>query len=190
MGETFTVLTASSVTGTFSDSTIAINTSFHFNVTYTATGVVLTVASGPVAPSSPIAPAAQIAAAKPATGTSKSPVLTSGLRQRVIGTSRVAKPILVAGFGESSARSNLILARTPEFNNLRSWEHVPVAPTIARPSAVNSPSLHNNVATPKVGVAESHTIGAPSTLAGWMHNSTNQRVPVKIMLPSLPRMTR
>jgi fibronectin-binding autotransporter adhesin len=198
VGETFTVLTASSVTGTFSDSTIAINSSFHFNVTYTATGVVLTVASGPIAPpSGPIAPAAQIAAAKPATGTSKSPVLTSGLRQRVVGTSGIAKPILVAGFGESTAHSNLILARTPELNNLRSWERVPVAPIIARPmalvhvpSAVNSPSLHNNVATPKVGLAESHSIGAPSTLAGWMHNSTNQRVPVKVMLPSLPRMTR
>jgi hypothetical protein len=46
IGSTFTVLTAGSVTGTFSDSTIAINGTEHFNVSYTSTGVVLTVASG------------------------------------------------------------------------------------------------------------------------------------------------
>jgi hypothetical protein len=40
-GETFTVLNASSVTGTFSNSTIAINGSFHFNVSYTATGLLM-----------------------------------------------------------------------------------------------------------------------------------------------------
>jgi hypothetical protein len=49
VGETFTVLTASSVTGAFSNTTIAINASEHFAISYTATGVVLTVASGPAA---------------------------------------------------------------------------------------------------------------------------------------------
>ena len=82
-GETFTVLTGSSVTGTFSNSTIAINSSFHFNVSYTATGVVLTVATGPAAAadSTPVQ-AAAIAVATPrlATGTA-SPSSTSGLRR-------------------------------------------------------------------------------------------------------------
>jgi len=49
VGQTFNVLTATSVTGTFSNSTIAINSSEHFAVSYTATSVVLTVVSGPAA---------------------------------------------------------------------------------------------------------------------------------------------
>jgi hypothetical protein len=49
VGQTFTVLSATSVAGTFSNTTIAINSSEHFAVSYTATSVVLTVASGPSA---------------------------------------------------------------------------------------------------------------------------------------------
>jgi hypothetical protein len=49
VGQTFTVLTASSVTGTFTNTTIAINSSEHFAISYTATGVVLTVVAGPAA---------------------------------------------------------------------------------------------------------------------------------------------
>ncbi|MFZ0816799.1 MAG: S-layer family protein [Candidatus Sulfotelmatobacter sp.] len=204
-GETFTVLTGSSVTGTFTNSTIAINSSFHFVVSYTATGVVLTVATGPAAaPDSTPVQSAAIAVAVPRvnTGTSKSPVLTSGLRRHIgigigeVGTNRIAKPILVAGIGQSNAHSDLILARTPELNNLRSWEHVPTAP-VARPIAVahvpvatNSNLLHNNIATPRGLTTEVHPIGVRPMLPGWMNNNANQRVPVKTMLPSLPRMTR
>lgn len=47
IGQTFTVLTATSVTGVFSNSTIAINSSEHFAISYTATSVVLTVTAGP-----------------------------------------------------------------------------------------------------------------------------------------------
>jgi hypothetical protein len=47
VGQTFTVLSAKSLTGTFSNSTIAINSSEHFAISYTATSVVLTVVSGP-----------------------------------------------------------------------------------------------------------------------------------------------
>jgi hypothetical protein len=49
VGQTFTVLSAKSLTGTFSNSTIAINSSEHFAISYTATSVVLTVTSGPAA---------------------------------------------------------------------------------------------------------------------------------------------
>ena len=94
LGETFTVLTASSVAGTFSNSTIAINSTFHFNVSYTATGVVLTVASGPVRPPSTSAlaqpvPQMQItkASTKPVAASSRPPIVTSGLRHRVSGLS-------------------------------------------------------------------------------------------------------
>jgi hypothetical protein len=46
IGETFVILEASSLTGTFSNSTIAINATEHFDVSYTANSVVLTVAAG------------------------------------------------------------------------------------------------------------------------------------------------
>ncbi len=49
VGQTFTVLTASSVTGTFTNTTIAINSSEHFAISYTPTSVVLTVVAGPAA---------------------------------------------------------------------------------------------------------------------------------------------
>jgi hypothetical protein len=49
VGETFTVLSANSVNGTFSNSTIAINSSEHFAISYTAQTVTLTVVSGPAA---------------------------------------------------------------------------------------------------------------------------------------------
>jgi hypothetical protein len=47
VGETFTVLIASPVTGTFSNTTIPINSSEHFAISYTTRTVVLTVVSGP-----------------------------------------------------------------------------------------------------------------------------------------------
>jgi hypothetical protein len=43
VGQTFTVLSAGSVTGTFTNTTVAINSSEFFAVSYTKTGVVLTV---------------------------------------------------------------------------------------------------------------------------------------------------
>ncbi len=47
VGETFTVLSAHSISGAFTNTTIAINSSEHFAISYTSTGVVLTVTSGP-----------------------------------------------------------------------------------------------------------------------------------------------
>jgi fibronectin-binding autotransporter adhesin len=47
LGETFTILTASHIFGAFTNSTIAINSSEHFAVSYTSTTVVLTVVTGP-----------------------------------------------------------------------------------------------------------------------------------------------
>jgi hypothetical protein len=49
VGQTFTVVSAGSLTGTFSNTTIAINSSEHFAISYTARSVVLTVVSGPAA---------------------------------------------------------------------------------------------------------------------------------------------
>ena len=205
IGQTFTILTTTgTLSGAFTNGTVTSGTDV-FTVSYTGNSVVLTLTSvtGPVGSKSQPSPTSQaaIATAKPTTVTSKSPVLSSGLRQRVVVTSKTAKPILVAGLGQTSGHSNAIVAADSELNNLRSWEHVPAMPVTARPIAVakiaiatSVNSLHNNVAinlaTPNAWVGESHAIGTQSTLAGWMGKSTNPRVPVKILLPSLPRMMR
>ena len=191
LGEKFTVLTASSVTGKFSNSEIAISSSLHFNVTYTATGVVLTVASGAavVRDASIAAPlVAEItkSSAKPAAVKSKSAVPFSGVR-RMSGAGKIARPIVVAGLGP---------AGRPEFNNLRSWEHIPVVhawpvAVAQMPRALNeSPTHISSQPTLDLGMGGGHTIGVPSPLRGWMSPSGNRRVPVKILMPMLPRMSR
>jgi hypothetical protein len=202
LGETFTVLTASSVTGTFSNSTIAINSSFHFTVTYTATGVVLTVASGPAAQPAagsaarPVAAIVKATASAKATVTnSKTPALTSGLRRRVDGTSKMSKPFVVAGLGHSNAA---LPVRGSGLNDLRSWERIPVyvnpAQSVAlaqMPRAVNDRStLSGSVPTSGLRIGESHPIGVRLPVSGWMGASGNHRVPVKILSPILPRIAR
>jgi len=200
LGETFTVLNAASITGSFSNSTIAINSSFHFTVTYTSTGVVLTVASGPVsAPSAiPAQPVAQMAmtTTKTIVSTSKSAVSSSGLRYAASGiVAKTAKPILVAGAPWKS-HSNAILARGSELT-LRSWERVPaISANLVRPVSVAPvPRVANNSsrvalpnAEPRLG--QSHLIGVQAPLAGWIGTSSTPRVPVKILSPMLPRIVR
>ena len=210
IGDTFTILASTgTLSGSFTNGTVTVGSDV-FTVSYPAgtKTVVLTLSSVTGAPAKKSqAPAAQsaVAGAKQ-TATGKIP--TSGPRQRVVGVglvgtarlgaNRIADPIRLAGIEQSNANSGLILGRTPELNNLRSWENVPAAPvTIARPiavahipGAVNATSPHNNLAAPKGWVGDVHPIGASSTLAGWTNNSVNQRVPVKILLPSLPKMTR
>jgi hypothetical protein len=201
LGETFTVLTASSVTGTFSNTTIAINSTFHFNVTYTSTGVVLTVASGPSAPPANRAAqaVAQIAAsiAKPVSMASKGSVPSSSLRHHVNVVSKTSKPIMIARRAPSNGRSNAIIAKSSELNSLRRWEHLPLTPIAAKPitvariaSPVKSNSLHNNIAGTNPWIGARLSVPVHAGLAGWMGLPTNHRVPVKIMPLSPPRMTR
>jgi len=200
-GETFTVLNASSVTGTFSNSTIAINGSFHFNVSYTATGVVLTVATGPLAPANnPAQPVAQMAAsiATPVSMARKGSVPSSSLRHHMNVVSKTAKPIVVTRSAPSNGRSKAVLASGSSLSNLRSWERTPVVSAgTMRPVAVAVQSRVTNLissreelpsATPRMG--QTHLAGMPSPLAGWMANNTNRRTPVKILPPMLPRITR
>jgi len=181
LNETFTVLTASSVTGTFSNSTIAINSSFHFTVSYTATGVVLTVASGP---------AAAPASAKAAVANPKTLVLTSGLQHRVDGTSKMSKPFVVAAL----RHSNALPVRGSGWNALRSWERIPVVSVsqarVVVPRVVNESSSRADLPTSDLRMAPSRPMGVPSRLAGWMGTSGNRRVPVKTLSPILPRITR
>jgi len=198
-GETFTVLNASSVTGTFSNNTIAINSNFHFNVSYTATGVVLTVATGPSAPpaGSAAQPAAQIAMAstRPAAAASKSrPVFSSSLRHRVSGIGKSSRPILAVGMAPGG-HSNAILARGMELSNLRRWERMPAISTVraavvAQLPRVNATTSRVELPASDLRMGQNHLIGVQSPLAGWMGSSTNRRTPVKIMPPMVPRVVR
>src|SRR4029077_18791780 len=97
VGQAFTILTASSVSGTFTNSTIAINGSEHFVVSYTATSVVLTVATGPASKTgSTAASRIALASTKQRVLVAKPPVLVSGLRHKVVAPVKLGNPIFVA----------------------------------------------------------------------------------------------
>jgi hypothetical protein len=200
LGETFTVVNAGAVTGNFTNTTIAINSSFHFAVSYTGTSVVLTVASGPVdAPnSSSTQPAAAlVATAKPATATSaKSKIgVVMGAQRRVMsGAVRSAKPVMVAGMSQPAGRSNTILDRGSELMNLRTWKQMPIISTVARPVAVAQPwrggnetASHVNAPTSDLRMGQNRTIPV-QPVAGWMNG--NRRTPVEVMKPLFPRIAR
>jgi hypothetical protein len=201
LGETFTVLNASGVTGTFSNSTIAINATFHFNVSYTATGVVLTVASGPVgAPnSSPAQPIAQVvmASAKTATAATKSktPVLTSGLRREMSGTVKAMKPIYVAGLRPGSGHSEALVERAWDRNGLGTshpgpvlavWEQVPEKPTqAARVPSVSSMRQAVLPSRNRDGMQQSQNV--LPTLGGRFATLTNRPgMPARILPTRMP----
>jgi hypothetical protein len=209
-GETFTVLTAHSLTGTFSNSTIAINSSFHFNVSYTATGVVLTVETGAAAPgassaaSAAVAEIATVASAKPAAGgtaVKSQRAVVSG--HSVSGKNNVAKPVLVAGL--AAGHSNAVPGRGSELNELRGWQPAPVISARAgRPVAGQqslNPSLNlaerhessihgGSLPASDLHLGQSHAIGVQSPLAGWLGKSGTRREPVKVLSPTLPRIAR
>jgi hypothetical protein len=143
VGQTFSVLTGSSVSGTFTNTTIAINSSEHFAISYTATSVVLTVVSGPASTGGSSQPLAQMAmaATKPAfgtlqpirvAGTLRHPIVTSigkpGIGKPGISRPVLSKPLLLASTGNSKA----VLGG----RNSRIWEHVPATPSWNRGNGV------------------------------------------------------
>ena len=160
LGETFTVLTSSAVSGTFSNSTIAINGTFQFNVSYTSTGVVLTVASA--TPNGGSQPGSQTTTAMPVATARLARATTTARKGREwqaadcatgVEPSKIARPVVVAAWTPvANAHSDAILAGGFEKNNLRSWEHVPVISASqapdgsggAAPRAVNEISTHNS----------------------------------------------
>jgi len=189
-GESFTVLTASSISGRFTNTTIAINSTFQFSVTYTATGVVLTVeaAGSAVVPTKGNSGTVQSPAAS-----SKTLVLSSGVRRRVTGEIPIFKPIVVAGLGHLSA----IPVRGSERNNLRSWERIPVNGSPAQPIAVaamprtgNGSSMRGARVTSDLQIGGMHPIGVQRPVSGWIGASGNRRVPVQILTPTFPRLAR
>src|SRR5579863_10021054 len=145
IGDTFTILTTTgTLTGTFTNGTVTSGTDV-FTVSYTGNSVVLTLTSvtGPGSKNQPASSQAIVATTKVASSKSRAPVLTSTGTARPIGTSKLAKPITVAGLG----RSNAVTAGS---SGLRIWDREPVVGTLAKPVAVskiaaevNAPALHN-----------------------------------------------
>jgi fibronectin-binding autotransporter adhesin len=187
VGSSFTLLTAASISGTFSNSTIAINSTEHFNVTYTSTGVVLTVASG-AASQSGGAPQSTPVASVPR----RQPVLSSEPRHwiaaapsgnnflEVMGGARPQSGVVVAG---SELRRYEDLNGTAE---LATWEHkLPVAP-VTRPQFGLE---HNRQTTPHANDWTEPMRGA-SSLRMPTNGALMQRMPVKILQPMLPRLQR
>jgi fibronectin-binding autotransporter adhesin len=121
VGQAFTILTASSVTGTFTNSTIAINSTEHFAVSYTATSVVLTVATGASQTSSTAVSASPVAIAsgKHTVVAAKAPRAVNGPRHTSGALVETGKPILVAGLNRSGGRPNTTAGRVWELNDLR-----------------------------------------------------------------------
>ncbi len=204
IGNTFTVLTATSVTGTFTNTTIAINSGEHFVISYTSTSVVLTVVSGPasVSGSTGAQPAAALAVAGPKKSVqppSKSTVVSAKntLRHGVTG---ISKRVEVASLGHGLVPVSGAVHATP-----RIWEHVPVtaswdhmkAVTVAQvPRAVgvgavnvggaNSDLAHHVNVNGSTWTGTSHAVPVKSPVTGWSGMNNSHRLPARILPPSMP----
>jgi hypothetical protein len=196
LGSTFTVLTASGVAGTFSNSTIAINSTEHFNVSYTSTGVVLTVASGPTSKSINGVPPSLVVALPP----KPHPILSSALWRTIKGGS------VIADIRRTGARYNAVLGREHAFRccggstrpsvlyrstpaRVATWEH--------NPSWMGSAAkLPVNVAGLNQSAGQTHDWIAPVRGTSWRESipasrTVSRQVQPTRMLPwSLPRIRR
>jgi len=194
VGQTFTALKAASVTGTFSNSTIAINSAEHFVVTYTSTSVVLTVASGPVRASGTTAAVAAfpmaVASTKQAIASAKPIVLSSRLRYKMSGGGG-AKPVLVAGLRRAGGHSNAILERAWDRNSIgaspaapgsTSWNRIPERLAQApRPASVGS--MRQTLAASRNWDGMKQSRNLRPTMASPLRFSTNQHVMSAKILP-------
>jgi fibronectin-binding autotransporter adhesin len=189
IGATFTVLKAGTVTGAFSNSTIAINSSEHFAVSYTSTGVVLTVVSG-AAVTSGAQPRSSVAAAVPV---KERPVLISRLQHGIGGMPRQSNDIIAAGT-EMRARTGAILAGF----GLSRFEgpsrlSAPVAIWLHRPS-IAATAVQSQ--PPPEFVSESarlsHNWHEPARCVSALPvpETFRRRTPARILPPLLPRLGR
>jgi hypothetical protein len=147
-------------------------------------------------------PAVMAAAVRPklgATSKSISHIQLSGLRQYVAAR-KATKSILVAGWRPPSGRSNAILARAPEMHGLRIWEHPPMTPSVAArpvtvtvartPAAVSSIPARVGAISSNRWLGQNNAMGTQVNFGAWRGASLNRRVPVKTMLPLMPRLRR
>ena len=181
----------------FSNSAIAINSTEHFNVSYTSTGVVLTVASGPTSKSSNGVQPSLVLALPP----KPRPILSSALWRTMKGGGGV-----IADIRRTGARSNAILGRehavrccegstrpsvlyraTPA--RVATWEHKPAWMGSGAKLPVNVARLNqsagqaNNWIAPVRGTSWRESIPASRT-------GSRQVQPMRMLPLSLPRIKR
>jgi hypothetical protein len=203
VGQTFTVLTASSVAGTFSNSTIAINSTEHFAVSYTSTGVVLTVASGPVSKPASSALVSQMvrASTRQAIASAKPIVLSSSLRYKINPGGGV-KPVVVAGLRPPGGHANPIIGRAWERNSLggshtapvfSSWNRIPEKLTpAARATSVSSmpqTSMRQTMTAPRSWSEMKQDLNVRPTITSPLRFPTYPRgMPTRILSQRMLRM--
>jgi len=195
VGKTFTILSAKSISGTFSTQYIVINSTEYFAVTYTATGVVLKVDSGVPPAGTESHTAAVIAVVK-----NKKRVLNSDLRKRYSGE---APFHLVASFGRDHhtwdtvaqpyTLENRVADRLENRGRLPNdvygtpiW-HGPVERPVVLPKApvvgVYESSLH---AANHQALSKGSTSRRLPLVNNWQNNEL-PRIPLKTMMPSVMR---
>jgi hypothetical protein len=194
VGQTFTILTASSVTGTFTNSTIAINSTEQFDISYTSDSVVLTVVS--TSGSNSKSQSNETAVADPRQAAGNTLVSAKNSLRRAVG-SWIDKRAVVGGVGANGRVQNEI-TRTDvvPLGSPRIWEHVPVAPSWEHVKAVGAAAravalgeMHSDPAHHAdnwVGV--SHAVPVQAPLAGWPGTTNAHRTPMKIWNPAVPMM--
>jgi hypothetical protein len=191
VGSTFTVLTAASVTGTFSNATIAINGSEHFNVSYTSTGVVLTVASG-AAQAGGLAQSSIVAAAV----TTREPVLTGELRHGIGPVLRVGGRTSVARMASTPGPSIAILAGRFALSRFEKTSRLPAQVAAWHALSVAPPPTRFASSLERVrrGVPQSSNWNVPlrgaSSLRMPATEMFTRRTPVKLSPPMVPRLGR
>jgi len=174
LGETFTVLTAKSITGTFSNSTIAINSTYQFDVSYTSTGVMLTVASA--------------TPAKPAGAPARPVTAIAGVHHKGSAVGALAKPIFVEGAARSHRYAGIASDRLPA----ERFEHIyqatnRVAERPAQILAVAHETPAQNLPASRVWLGSGLQVAPVSNLGGAPMRRLARPVPV---LPShIPVMT-
>jgi fibronectin-binding autotransporter adhesin len=190
IGQTFTILTASSVTGTFTNSTIAINSSEQFDISYTSDSVVLTVVSTTPSNSNKTQTANEVASADPkhAVGWGTFVGAKNTLRH-AIGMG-VNQGVQASAIDVASGKAGLsdIRPGVP-----RVWEQVPVAPSWDHVKAVTvgeTPHVATMQPDPVQHVdnwvGRSHAVPVQAPLAGWSGVRDAHRVPMRILPPMLP----
>jgi hypothetical protein len=203
IGQTFTVLSAAGGLGgtTFSNTTIAINSSEQFDITYTSTGVVLTVVStGPSNSNKPAQGSAQMAVAADPKAVSKSTRVSATNNLRHVVGSGIGKRVQVASAGSritGGAGVSTIAASTIA---PRIWEHVPATPswdhvkavavqtrTVAG-STLSGSTLAGSTLAHHVNnwAGSSHAVPVQAPLAGWAGVNNTRRVPMHLLPTTLP----
>ena len=195
VGQSFTVLTAGSRTGTFTNSTIAISPTLHFVISYTGTTVVLTVASGPsAATTNRLATPVAIANTKQNPSPVRPPVTVSFRGTGGVPV-RLGKRVFVTGLNTPAAGLKSYAAYALESNvgTSRLAQIVSGWNRIERPVQVTR-IASENLMRPQAPMHTGHVIGTGATRLAQtprMDLSTRrQPMPLKILPMHVPVMAQ